>query len=75
MENSMNKTELLAWWEAEATKHSDYTMQSLAVANDNNMKYSLECVMFHYNAALIHGFKHGIEADKPGPPVEDCGKQ
>ena len=60
----MTDKEMTEWWKDQAEKHCQYTQGSLATANDKSVNYSLECVMFHYKAALIHGFKHGIEKAK-----------
>ena len=56
----MTEKEMTDWWKDQAEKHCEYTEHSLDSANQSR-DYSLECVMFHYRAALIHGFKHGVE--------------
>lgn len=47
-------------WKEEAKKHTDYTRGLVELAAAGNM-VTIDCAMYLYEQALIHGWKHAEE--------------
>lgn len=47
-------------WKEEAAKHTEYTRRLVKLASTSGM-VSIDCAMYLYEQALIHGWKHAEE--------------
>ena len=48
------------FWKEQARKHTDYTRQLVELSARKGM-VSVECALYLYEQALIHGWKHAEE--------------
>ena len=57
------------FWKEQARKHTDYTRQLVELSAQKGM-VSIECALYLYEQALIHGWKHAEEYYQVNaPPV------